>query len=62
MHVTFIVEGDERELDVDPGQGEATVADLLGALTGGATAGDGRTGLIVDGRFWPADAPLADLA
>ncbi|MGH8989983.1 MAG: FHA domain-containing protein, partial [Acidimicrobiia bacterium] len=58
MHVSFIVEGDERELDLDVGQGHPTVGDLYTALTGEATS----SGLLVDGRYWPHDAPLAEAA
>ncbi len=58
MHVSFIVEGDERELDLDVGQGQPTVGDLYAALTGQPEA----SGLLLDGRYWPPDAPLAEVA
>lgn len=58
MHVSFTVEGDERELDLDIGQGQPTVADLSAALTGSSN-GDG---LLVDGKYWPPETLLADVA
>jgi S-DNA-T family DNA segregation ATPase FtsK/SpoIIIE len=58
MHVSFTVEGDERELDLDIGQGQPTVGDLNEALTGSPAAG----GLLVDGKYWPPEALLAEVA
>jgi DNA segregation ATPase FtsK/SpoIIIE, S-DNA-T family len=57
MHVSFTVQGDERELDLDIGQGQSTVADLYSALTGTAEPG----GLLVDGKFWPPETLLAEI-
>ena len=58
MHVSFTVEGDERELDLDIGQGQPTVGDLYVALTGSPEA----SGLLVEGNYWPPEALLADVA
>ncbi|MGH8974848.1 MAG: FtsK/SpoIIIE domain-containing protein, partial [Acidimicrobiia bacterium] len=58
MHVSFVVEGDERELDLEAGQGQGTIGDLYAALTGEAPS----SGLVVDGRYWPPDASLSDVA
>jgi S-DNA-T family DNA segregation ATPase FtsK/SpoIIIE len=57
MHVSFTVEGDERELDLDIGQGQPTVGDLYTALTGSPDV----SGLLVDRKYWPAETLLADV-
>src|SRR5437762_12653367 len=58
MHVAFIVEGVERELDLDVATGQGTVGDLAAALSWDTAA----SGLIIDGRYWAADTPLGDLS
>jgi DNA segregation ATPase FtsK/SpoIIIE, S-DNA-T family len=58
MHVAFIVEGVERELDLDVATGQGTVGDLAAALSWDAPG----SGLVIDGRYWAADTPLGDLS
>jgi S-DNA-T family DNA segregation ATPase FtsK/SpoIIIE len=58
MHVSFTVEGDERELDLDIGQGQPTIGDLYTALTGSADV----SGLVVDGKYWPPESLLAGIS
>ena len=59
MHVAFIVEGVERELDLDVASGHGTVGDLAAALSWDAP---GTAGLVIDGRYWAPDTPLGDLS
>src|SRR5687768_7802535 len=58
MHVAFIVEGVERELDLDVATGQGTVGDLAAALSWDSPG----AGLLIDGRYWAADTPLGDLS
>ena len=58
MHVAFIVEGVERELDLDVATGQGAVGDLAAALSWDAPG----SGLVIDGRYWAADTPLGDLS
>jgi S-DNA-T family DNA segregation ATPase FtsK/SpoIIIE len=58
MHVAFIVEGVERELDLDVASGHGTVGDLAAALSWDAPG----SGLVIDGRYWAPDTPLGDLS
>jgi len=55
MHIVLDIAGREREVDLVVERGEACVADLL------AAAGAAGTGVVVDGRFHPADARLDEV-
>src|ERR1700704_243681 len=58
MHVAFIVEGVERELDLDVASGHGTVGDLAAALSWDAPG----SGVVIGGRDWAPDPPLGDLS
>jgi DNA segregation ATPase FtsK/SpoIIIE, S-DNA-T family len=58
VQIVVAHDGVEREVDLLLEDPRATVDDLLGALSGGR---DGARGVVVEGRWFPADRLLDDL-